>query len=137
MMAVLVKNLPKFLKNFAGKAGRLMSKVGTKLTVENHQNMLKIGTLATQGVGTANVVQSSVSKINLAQKNVDVATSQNALAELWELREKQDQLSDSMQESLAALQKYIARLNDILAKVIADNTLAGQHILQNKSALLG
>lgn len=137
MMQMIAKNIPQILKRMSGKAGNVMANVGNKLTLQNHQNVLKAGQLANAGVGVGNVVQTSVSKIQLAEKRVDVATSQSDLAQLWEIREKQNEMTEQLQESLDKLQKFIANLSEMLAKIINDNMLAGKKILQLKSNVIG
>lgn len=137
MMEAIARNIPQVLKNFSHKAGEMMGKVSAQLTVQNHANALKLATLANQGVGVANLVQNSVSKINLADKNIDVTKAHNELAMVKELREKQDELSAMMQESLNALQEFIAKLNEIVSKIIEDNRISGQKILQNQYSILG
>lgn len=137
MMEAIAKNIPELLKKMAGKAGNVIANVGNKVTLQNHQNILKAGQLATSGLGVGNVVQSSMSKINVAETRVDFVKSQNDLAQLWELREKQNEMTEQLQESLESLQKFIANLNEMLAKIINDNMLAGKKILQLKSNVIG
>lgn len=137
MMEMIAKNIPELLKKMAGKAGSVIANAGNKLTLQNHQNILKAGQLANAGLGVGNVVQSSVSKINVAEARVDAVKSQNDLAELWKLREQQDEMTEQLQASLESLQKFIANLNEMLAKIINDNMLAGKKILQLKSNVIG
>lgn len=137
MMEMIAKNIPQLLKRMAGKAGNVIANAGNKVTLQNHQNILKAGQLANAGMGVGNVVQNSVSKIQVAETRVDVAKSQNDLAQLWELREKQNEMTEQLQESLESLQKFIASLSEMLTKIINDNMLAGKKILQLKSNVIG
>lgn len=130
MMSAVSRNIPGILKNTGEFVSASFKKISDKIAVPNKiQKYATVAEAVKDGANAANTIQNEAFKINQARTFKLTTDARLDVEALQFVREKQDELTDMMQESLKVLQDFIQNLTRMNQQIILDRMKLGQRLL--------